>query len=90
MYFTWCGQHGGSGDIANDDMHTQISASSTGSVSKIEFQFTYSFQGAWETDNLADYLHNMFPPIFNISAGKRTGTDVFGSGTTVTADHKKK
>lgn len=96
MYFTWCGQHGGSGnDIDNDDMHTQISSVSTGSISQIKFEFTYEFQGGGQaTSGLfqsSNFLINMNPPIFHITAGKRasTATDVFGSGSIVTDDHKK-
>ena len=93
MYFTWCGQHGGSGnDIDNDDMHTQISSTTTGSISKIEFQFTYEFQGGYSAEsNGRSNINEMNPPIFHITAGKRasTATDVFGSGSIVSDENKK-
>ena len=90
LYFSWCGTHGGSGDIATNDMHTTISSQTTGSVSKISFQFTYSWQGDYSVESGGDKpLKNMYPPIFNITAGKRSGTDIFGSGTAVTANNQR-
>lgn len=91
MYFTWCGQHGGSGNpIDNEDMHTQINTHTSGSISQIKFEFTYSFQGTYSASSGGgNLLRGMHPPIFHIYAGKRTGTDVFASGSIVTDDHKK-
>ena len=91
LYFSWCGTHGGSGNpIDANDMHTTISSQTTGSVSKISFQFTYSWQGDYSVGSGgSNPLKNIYPPIFKITAGKRSGTDIFGSGAAVTANNQR-
>ena len=93
MYFTWCGTHGNTGDvgISNDDMNSKISTLTTGSVSRITFQFTYEFQGYRGTDANRRIPNTVYPPKFIITAGKRTtnATDVFGSGIEVTNDNQR-
>ena len=93
MYFTWCGTHGNTGDvgISNDDMNSKISTLTTGSVSRITFQFTYEFQGHRGTESNRRIPNTVYPPKFIITAGKRTtnATDVFGSGTEVTDNNQR-
>ena len=93
MYFTWCGTHGNTGDvgISNDDMNSKISGLTTGSVSRITFEFTYEFQGHRGTDSDRRIPDTVYPPKFIITAGKRTtnATDVFGSGTEVTDNNQR-
>ena len=89
-YYTWCGTHGGSGDIATYDMHTEISGTTTGSVSRIIVDFNYRCQGDHGSTN-NKIPTKIYPPNFIIKAGKRSSdaTDIFGSGTEVTDNNQR-
>ena len=88
LYYLWCGQHGGSSNIAANDMDTTMNSLTTGSVSRITFEFTHSFQGCNTRFSNYDYLSNAQPPHIEVKAGKAV-TDIFDSGTEVSDANQK-
>jgi hypothetical protein len=87
-HYIFAGTATGSDTAATTDMDTSISSYSTGSVSRVKIEFTYSFQGsnhygttAQTGDSHQDkYLKNVPPPKILVHVGKRNtsgGTDIF-------------
>ena len=82
-YYMWAGEAGGVSTAAANDMNTTMSAFTSGSIAKILFTFVYSFQGARYSGSSTSNQNKIayqYPPVFEISAAKRIGTDIFSSG----------
>ena len=80
-YFMWAGDAVGSGTADSTDMQSTMSAYTSGSIAKVYFTFVYSFQGSIaeisSQDSNWDEMPYQHPPYFDITVGKRIGTDIF-------------
>ena len=83
FYFAWAGQ-----DTTDNDMGGTMASYTTGSVARVEFEFTYDWQSAYRNDAEKYIGSHTHPPIFNVEIGKLTGTNIFSGGAPST-DNKK-
>ena len=82
FYLAWAGQDG-----TDNDMGGKMDGITTGSVSKVEFEFDYSFASAYRDSSGSGLAHGT-PPKFEVKIGKMAGTDIFTSGAPSTANKK--